>query len=209
MEKRDGFGLSPVARAFVGLGVLLVATVALGFVALVLSYIHWRTAAALCIGAIASPVIAWFVDPRRRTTNLTVLIPVALAALIISVLFFSTWSSQLNHDRRLEAMSDELCGLDLPDEVDLDCRGGSITNTGNGNSCRYWARATVTYEGSSDDLRELLEKAGISPTELDIFEEPMDDGVRYHSLEEEGGTATAGLSNQAAWQDQDDDLRCT
>jgi len=111
------------------------------------------------------------------------------------ILFVPAWATHLDHDRRLDRFVDELCSVDIGRRGSVVECGGSISNTGNGNSCEYsvWARVTGdvdqrlfrrSYEGAYPEARGVE-----GPT----FEE-TDDGFMV--------TVSQG------WMPDEGDLRC-
>jgi hypothetical protein len=156
----------------------------------------------LCAGA----GLLWWGHSRGKQWPFR-LIPVSLVGMAIAaiVLFSSMWRTQAAHDAHLGHLVDELCGLELPQGTTLeDCRA-SITNTGNGNSCQYWARAELNTTASTSAVAEYLEDQGFSPTTLNVWREPIEDGRTYWS-------PTAGefrIFLMESWRPDEGDLRCT
>lgn len=167
-----------------------------------LTLASWKGALALdAIAVVAAPWLwsrasgAWVA--RAAVAGL------ALTALSVALVARPVWVSHSRHDARLETMVDRLCDVDLPPGAEMSGCEGSITNTGNGNSCRYLVAATV----ETRDPRELeaaLQRQGIGPTTLDSSGFPWSDGMTYIP-----GDARYGLWYQSSWQPSDDDMRCT
>ena len=127
----------------------------------------------------------------------------ALAALSVTLVVRPSWVSHSQHDARLAQMTDELCGVDLPASADMGRCGGSITNTGNGNSCRYLVTATVETRDPAE-LEAALRRQGFGPTTTDYGGYPQGDGMTY---EPAGDRYKLWL--QSSYQPSDHDLRCT
>lgn len=175
------------------------------FVNFLLTMIFWKSAVVLD-GVVA--LVGLFVASRSSDTTWSFRVG-ALATTVMSlaaiVFFQEIWASHAQHDARLRGMIETLCEVDVPVDAQLGQCGGSITNTGNGNSCQYWARAVVRTSASMQSAISQLETQGFQETELDIWNEPMSDGMTYWRDDDPN---TLRLSFMESWEPQDNDLRC-
>lgn len=194
-----------VGRILAALFVIAVTAVFTVFANLILTFLFWKAAIGLNVLVIAFGVLLWSARGFTRFWRY-VLIATVVAAVVPSVwIFRTTWTSHSRHDGRLAEMVATLCAVDLPSGATLEDCGGSITNTGNGNSCRYLATAVVRSDADLSTVTNELEAQGFDPTDLDQFGEPIDDGPAYTLVEGD----ELRLSLQASWQPQEGDLRCT
>jgi len=166
----------------------------------------WKVALAVPI-VVAAGAAVWCWRPREQRWPVLA-IPTALAVLAVGMgfVFSSIWRSEAAHDAHLASMVQELCGFEPPAGASLERCSGSITNTGNGNSCRYWARAMIRSASASDPIVEYLGEQGFVETSLDIWNEPMLDGRTYWRSGPD--PAAIELSLMESWRPPDDDLRC-
>lgn len=178
----------------------------IGFVVILvnlfLTLVSWKTALAFdAVAVVAAPWLwsrasgAWLA--RAAVAGL------ALTALSFALVARPIWESHSRHDARLSNMVDDLCNVDLPPGAEMSGCEGSITNTGNGNSCRYLVAATVESRDPSE-LEAALEQQGIGPTSLDFSGKPNSDGMTYMRA-----GARYDLWYQSSYQPSDEDLRCT
>ncbi len=179
--------------------VLLVAVLALTFLG------AWKFAATVPV-LVASGAGAWWWRSRKRRSPDSVLAAGAVVVAIgMTLLFFPVWRSQAIHDAHLADMVDVLCRYRPPAGASLDRCTGSITNTGNGNSCQYLARATIHLTTPPDPVIAHLEEQGFVETSLDIWGEPILDGLTYWRPSDSYVEVSLMESNRP----RDDDLRCT
>jgi len=193
-----------VARAIGAL--VAVASVAgvLFLLVLFLTYSSWKAAVAAEVLAVGATAYLWKRSAVESWLRYVAIAAVLLTAFATAVFLRSTWVEQADHDARLAAMVADLCDLDLPGSANVEDCGGTITNTGNGNSCRYLATATVAGNWESDSIVAALQDQGFASTELDIWDTPVKEG-RAYLVEGEAVRLFFQSSNQEA----EGDLRCT
>lgn len=188
--------------------IVLVGIPGFGFFVLGSAYIYWKAGVGACLALLGVAISHAMRAPPPRGRAIVQSSAMGLVALVPLLVMVPVWQSQWGHDRHLRDLVQQLCNISTAD-LEVEGCSGSITNTGNGNSCRYAARATAWMIGTTTQLRTALLDAGFSPTALDQFGDVMDDGRTYFDLASEDRVATARLSLQESWQDQEDDLRCT
>jgi hypothetical protein len=174
--------------------------IALLVVALVLYFFgFWKFALAVPFVAAGGAAIWCWRSGERRWPAFVIATGLVVVAVAMVFVFSSVWRSEAAHDAHLAGMVSELCGYQPPAGETLERCTGSITNTGNGNSCRYWARATIRESTSSDSV--------IASLQLDVWNEPMHDGLTYWRPSDT--PSAIELSLMESWRPPDDDLRCT
>jgi hypothetical protein len=164
----------------------------------------WRVAVAF---ELLFPVGAILIWRRRILSSWTRYVysgALVASALFSAVVLMPTWTSEARHDGRLGEMADQLCSIELRRGASVDGCGGSISNTGNGNSCQYLASATVTVPAGANVIGN-LEEQGFRRTRLDPWGDPGADGRTYVIGEDK----ELHVFLQYSWQDDEDDLRCT
>lgn len=202
-KSERGASAGKVASRVVGALLVIVAIATFQFLlVLFLTFASWKAAVGAEVLALAVAILVW----KRRTVR-PWLRPIVIGAILLSVLgialmFRPTWTAQADHDARLSTMVDELCDTELPADSDLDDCDGSISNTGNGNSCRYLTSAVVNTDDRTTAVASLRDQ-GFGETSLNVFGEVMDDGRTYLV---DGESLRVFL--QSSWQDDEGDLRC-
>ncbi len=188
----------PAASALLTVPILFL----VGSANLLLTFLWWKAAIALDAVLLVGAVLAW-----KRASEAWLARAVAastiLATLVVAGTAVPIWKDHSRHDARLDRMADQLCSVDLPADASIDRCEGSITNTGNGNSCQYLVTATVR-PGDTEVFEQALEGKGFMQTELDIYGDPMGDGKAYRR---DGDLYE--LTLQASWEPSENDLRCT
>lgn len=178
MKTRDSSNRSTDPGSVIALLVGLVAGgFAILFMNFILTMLYWKAAVALN-GLVAAGGVMF----AARSSDRTLMVRVGLGAMALMglaglALFQDIWASHAEHDARLSRMVETLCRVDVPEPAQVDNCGGSISNTGNGNSCQYWARAVVRTAESIQPVLAELEAQGFQETELNIWNEPMSDGM--------------------------------
>jgi hypothetical protein len=173
---------------------------------LFLTFVSWKAAVGTDLLALGAAAVVW----KRRSLppffRYVIVGATVISVVAVAAVFRTTWITLARHDERLADMVATLCEIDLPSEATVEDCGGSITNTGNGNSCRYLATALVRPAGHRSTVVEALIAQGFAPAELNVWGDPIYDGRRY-GLPEEGDEIRLYL--QASWRQEEGDLRCT
>lgn len=189
-----------VGPIFVG---LLIVLVLLGL-NLALTFASWQLAIAADVLVVVAAAVVW----RRKimeTRSRNIIIGSLIVGVVLSAFAFrTTWATHSRHDARLADMVDTLCNADVPDDAKIQDCGGSLSNTGNGNSCRYWARAEVET-AEVGNVIDALRAQGFGSTDLNIWDEPIEDSLTYVVPTRDG---SLHLSYQESWQPPEGDLRC-
>ena len=203
-EKHPPDAGRPVARVLGALVVIGAIAASLFFLVLFLTFASWKAAIAAEVAVVGAAVAMW----KRRLLvpwlRYVVIAAILLTAIATATVLRTTWATQADHDARLSGMVSELCDVEVPTEAAVEDCDGSISNTGNGNSCRYLATATVASDADPDTVVATLEGEGFRPTELDVWDDPIEDGRAY--LVDSDGVR---LFLQSSIQDDEGDLRCT
>lgn len=181
----------------------VIAGAGFGVVNLFLTYIEWKIAVSMNLIVVGAAV--YILKGRPRTVKRYLAgVALLILALTVTAVLFSTWRAQARHDLRLWRMAQVVCARDLPRGLSIEDCDGSISNTGNGNSCRYLATALV--RGEASEVISHFKAQGYSSTGLDIWGDPMDDGRSYIVPYEEHEVR---LAYQLSWAPDEGDLRCT
>jgi hypothetical protein len=202
-EQRQPGTPSPIPGRVLRALVVIAATATVLFLLIYfLTFASWRLAVAIEVVVVVGSVVVW-----KRATSVpwlgyVVIASILLTAIAASVFLWTTWVTQADHDARLSAMVAGFCEVQLPARDAVQDCSGSITNTGNGNSCRYLAGATVVGR-DPNTVVEALEEQGFRLTDLDLWGDPTEDGHSYLVQGDE-----VRLFSQASWQDDEGDLRC-
>lgn len=190
-------------RRAVTVAVMAAAVAATVLVAnLMATLVSWKVALAADAAAVTAAPLLWRRTPERAWLMRATTVLTAVACVAVAALFSPAWRDHARHDERLAAMAATLCATDLPEGARIGSCSGSITNTGNGNSCRYLVTAAVAAPSSSA-LIDHLRDEGFEANELDVFGEPMHDGKTYWR---DGDQVRIAL--MSSWQDDANDLRC-
>lgn len=169
---------------------------------LFLTLVSWKAALAFDAVAVVVAPWLWFRASGAWLARAAVA-GLALTALSVALVVRPIWVSHSRHDARLATMVARLCDVELPPGAEISGCEGSITNTGNGNSCRYLVAATVEPR-DPQELEAALQRQGIGPTSLDFEGKPEADGMTYMRAGDR-----YRMWYQSSWEPSDDDLRCT
>lgn len=199
----EGRGPGPVQRAVVcallTVPIVFLIGLASGFLLLL---VRWQWSVALDAVLLLGATFLWTQTKGSWVTR-AVAGSTVLATLVVAATAVPFWRDHSRHDARLDGMADELCAIDLPAGSTVGRCESSITNTGNGNSCRYLVRATVR-PGDVEVLERALEHQGFTQSGVDTWGEPMADGKTYRR---DGDVYD--LTLQASWEPSENDIRCT
>jgi hypothetical protein len=193
-----------VARVLGALGVIGAIAGSLFFLVLFLTFASWKAAVAAEVAVAGAAAVVWKRRLLAPWLRYVVIAAILLTAIATATVLRTTWATQADHDARLSGMVSELCDVEVPAEAAVEDCGGSISNTGNGNSCRYLATATVAGDADPDTVVATLEGEGFRPTELDVWDDPIEDGRAYLVDSDD-----IRLFLQSSYQDDEGDLRCT
>jgi hypothetical protein len=191
-----------VRRVFEALVVIVALAAVLGFLVLFLTLASWKAAVAAEILAVGAAGLAWKRRMFATWLRNVVIVTTLVVTVVLAVFMRSTWTVQAQHDARLSEMVSDLCTIDVSAGSVQGC-SGSISNTGNGNSCRYLATASIPDVSNAGVITSQLESEGFVPTELDVWGDPIEDGRAYLVEGED-----VRLFLQSSWQDEEGDLRC-
>lgn len=182
--------------------VTVLATLLLGFVNGFLLFVSWKGAVALDAAVLVAAAFLW-VKANRSSAKRLVATGAGLATVVVAGVAWPFWFDHARHDARLAGMVDDLCAVDVPHGTSVEGCTGSITNTGNGDSCRYLATATVETDDPVE-LESMLADEGFLATDVDAWGDPIADGRSYRRVGER-----YELALQASRQPEGNDLRCT
>jgi hypothetical protein len=194
----------PLLGRILGALVVIAATASVLFVLVVfMSFASWKLGVAVVVIAVGGAAFAWNRSLFAPWLRYVLIVTIVLTAVSTTLLLRTTWMAQADHDARLSTMVAELCEVQLPAGSAFDDCDGSISNTGNGNSCRYLASAVVNTDDRATVVASLRDQ-GFAETRLNVFREVMDDG-RTYLLERD----SLRVFLQSSWQNDEGDLRCT
>jgi hypothetical protein len=193
-----------VARVLGALVVIGAIAASLFFLVLFLTFTSWKVAVAAEVAVVGAAVAVWKRRLLAPWLRYVVIAGILLTAIATATVLRTTWVTRADHDARLSGMVSELCDVEVPAEAAVADCDGAISNTGNGNSCRYLATATVAGDADTDTVVTKLEGEGFRPTEFDVWNDPIEDGLAY--LVDSDGVR---LFLQSSYQDDEGDLRCT